>query len=500
LISPFRDISDFEIILHIPGRSDLSGSVEPPDLLLKPRYQLDGRLNGAGQFVGELKINGESASIKRQLSVAGDIPRCGPISIEIRAWDRDREGLEPIAVRENMTISQIRRTLDAYCGVSIYRDGFRVHPYGEKGDDWLNLDLRSRQNPVRNLANNQIIGAIRISRDENPDLKDRSTREGMVKNIAHQDLEDWFRRILATLEETRYKARPRRETSTRTEPLFEAFDLAEAVREARTSLGAMHPVTRLIEEADQHVSRGVQQVQEVFSRLLMSAGLGHMVDIVIHEIGAPLGKINRQLVILERLLKKLFTDNSFETVKPSLESIGGWLEQIYHLRQRLDPQTAGRRGRAVTFDVADEIRLTFDLYQALIDKQKIDIDIMVPKQPVRVRMAKSVLAQVLANLVDNAMYWVAHKHGRSGSGRIHVDLRPLEHGFSVAVADNGPGIPENDRDIVFEPYYSTKPNGIGLGLYIARLLIESYGRLVYCENSKLSGACFEARFEQRVGL
>ena len=64
---------------------------------------------------------------------------------------------------------EIRRTLNNYSGVSIYRDGFRVYPYGQRGNDWLRLDNRSRQNPVRRLANNQIVAAIQISRDANPE-------------------------------------------------------------------------------------------------------------------------------------------------------------------------------------------------------------------------------------------------------------------------------------------------------------------------------------------
>ncbi len=176
-MSPFQDVRDFEIALEIPGLPGLSGKVEPPELLLKPRYLLSGNVSAEGEFIGDLSVENKKTPIRRMLARGTESLTCGPFELEIRAWDRDREGLQPIATRENMAISQIRKTLDAYCGVSIYRDGFRVHPYGETGNDWLNLDLRSRQNPVRNLANNQIIAAIKISRDDNPDLRDRSTRK-----------------------------------------------------------------------------------------------------------------------------------------------------------------------------------------------------------------------------------------------------------------------------------------------------------------------------------
>lgn len=500
LISPFRDIHDFNIVLEIPGRPELSGRVEPPELLLKPRYQLSGQLTASGKFLGQIVIDGKSTPVDRSIGRGDEGPGCGPFDVEIRAWDRDRDGLAPIAVRENLTISQLRKTLDAYCGVSIYRDGFRIHPYGESGNDWLNLDLRSRQNPVRNLANNQIIAAIRISRSENPSLRDRSTREGLVQNAEYEALYEWFRRIITVLEEQRYQVRPRQKEPVRSDQIFEAFDLKSAVREVRNTLGPKHRITQLITETEKHVTEGVGKVQEVFSRLLMSAGVGHMVDIVIHEIGAPLGKIARQLIILERQLVKLLSPKELSEVSPSLSNIRGWVEQINGLRQRLDPQTPGRRGRATTFDVASEIDLTFELYRALIEKQGIKVGFKKPGAPVRVRMSKAVLSQILANLVDNAIYWIVEKRGPGKGGRISAVLRRIDHGFSIRISDDGAGVPAKNRDTIFEPYFSTKPNGIGLGLYIGRLVIEPYGRLVYRDDCDLPGACFEARFEKGVGL
>src|SRR4029077_2100250 len=71
---------------------------------------------------------------------------------------------------------------------SIYRDGFRVWPYGEPHDDWLRLDQRRVNSPVEHLSNNQVIGFIDIGRDRNADLKDQTNREGLIHNQAFEDL------------------------------------------------------------------------------------------------------------------------------------------------------------------------------------------------------------------------------------------------------------------------------------------------------------------------
>jgi len=501
LISPFNDVTDFSIFLDIPAHPEFSGEVQPPELILKPKYLLKGTVDENGFFTGELQVDGKRHKKfpKHKLGERDSEPVCGPFEVEIRAWDRDREGLEPISERLGMGIREIRRTLDTYCGVSIYRDGFRVYPYGQKGNDWLNLDIRSRLNPVKNLANNQVIAAVRISREHNPELRDRSTREGMVMNTAHAALEEWFKEVLSLLEEERYRLRPRKERIERTDPLFEAFELRETVQRARSELGKDHPVTRLITEAEQQIKAGVERVQEVYSRLLMSAGLGHMVDIVIHEIGAPLGKINRQLAVLEKDLERLLDDEGKKKITPRLESIKGWLEQIHNLRQRLEPQTPAKRGRATTFNVRDEIEDNFRLYEALLQKQGIRYEIIAPRTPVRVKMSRACLGQIVANMIDNSIFWLVRDKGAGRGGHIQVKLETLEHGFRLLFSDDGPGVPEEDRSRIFEPYFSRKPNGMGLGLYIARLVIEPYGKLMYRDDCGLPGACFEATFERRVG-
>lgn len=502
LVSPFDEVRDFTISLDIPSRPDISGPVQPPVLLTRPRYELRGSVNEEGFFSGTMWHSGDLVRefVNEKLGGKDSKPACGPFSTEIRVWDRDREGLAPLAGELAQSITEVRRTLNTYSGVSIYRDGFRVYPYGQRGNDWLQLDNRSRQNPSMRLANNQIVAAIKISRDANQDLSDRSTREGLVMNSAYEELQIWFKEVLQNVEVERYRLRPRENKELHKEALFEAFDIRETVTQTKTALGSQHEVTALIVQLEQQVNEGVERVQDMFSRLLMSAGLGQMVDVVIHEIGAPIGKIVRQLAILERHVGNSKDQQLQKTVKPMIVALRGWLEQLQNLRQRLDPQIAGKRGRTTTFDVIDEVNDTLQLYENILGSQGIAWKIIGPEKPVRVSMARAALGQVLANLVDNAIFWIIRGHESHVGGRIEIEIVPLPTGFMVSVCDDGPGVSEEDQNNIFEPYFTKKPNGIGLGLYIARLVMEPYGRLIYRDNGPLSGACFEAIFEGGVGI
>jgi hypothetical protein len=228
LISPFDEVKDFRIDLQIPGYPEFTGEVEPHDLTKKPKYRLVGTVSKDGVLSAEFEVDGKNQKSYKAhpLGAKDELVGCGAFDFDVRAWDRDRPGLAPYMLTYDKNITDIRNILDAYCGVSIYRDGFRVHPYGEVGDDWLGLDNRSRQNPTTHFAKNQVIASIKTSRGGNPELKDRTTREGLVHNFSYDQLVDWFKRVLLLLEEERYRLRPREDAKPEyTTSLFEAFDL-----------------------------------------------------------------------------------------------------------------------------------------------------------------------------------------------------------------------------------------------------------------------------------
>jgi len=390
LMSPFQnekgaaEVSDFEIDLQIPAFPALTGKVEPHGLTRAPKYRLTGRLSSNGLFNGNLDIDGIQSKLLKDIPLGNkdESVGCGSFEVEIRAWDRDRPGLTPYMMKFNLSMSALRSVLDNYSGVSIYRDGFRVHPYGERGLDWLSLDTRSRQNPTLRLANNQIIAAIRISREDNPGLIDRTTREGFVHNQAYEALQGWFERILNILEGERYAVRPREEAKPEEiSTLFEPFDMSEVVREADEQLGKKHPVAALVRKKDVDIREGVQRLQEHYSRMLMAAGLGQMVDVVIHEIGAPLGRANRALTDLEKAMVKMWGSPLDDEVTERFTAVRAWLEQIYNLRERLVPKSAGRRGRTSSFSVQEEIQGNLELYSSLIAKQNVTVERKWPSKP-----------------------------------------------------------------------------------------------------------------------
>ncbi len=100
------------------------------------------------------------------------------------------------------------------------------------------------------------------------------------------------------------------------------------------------------------------------------------------------------------------------------------------------------------------------------------------------------LIQVLLNLLSNAAKFVPR-----GSGRIDVRLESDSTGVTVAVQDNGPGVPAGQRELIFERFRQggdalNRPQGTGLGLPISRQIVEHFGGSMWLRDDTAQGACF----------
>jgi C4-dicarboxylate-specific signal transduction histidine kinase len=100
------------------------------------------------------------------------------------------------------------------------------------------------------------------------------------------------------------------------------------------------------------------------------------------------------------------------------------------------------------------------------------------------------LLQVLLNLILNAADAMAAN--APGARRLYISTQVNQDTVRVAVRDEGPGLAEN-VDALFEPFYTTKPQGLGMGLAICRSIIEAHGGRLWAENHPEKGAviCFE---------
>jgi nitrogen fixation/metabolism regulation signal transduction histidine kinase len=122
--------------------------------------------------------------------------------------------------------------------------------------------------------------------------------------------------------------------------------------------------------------------------------------------------------------------------------------------------------------------------------ETIDIEFEVPEGAAFVEMDRQMLRRVVINLVRNAMQAI----GRAGgSGRVLVRLGTDAGDLVLDVEDSGPGIPDDLREAVFDPYVTTRTDGTGLGLAIVKKIVVEHGGSIQASRSELGGAKLRVR-------
>ncbi len=215
------------------------------------------------------------------------------------------------------------------------------------------------------------------------------------------------------------------------------------------------------------------------------AAMGRLTANIAHEIRNPLSAINHAA---ELLLEE-----------PEISETQRRLLQIVHDNtQRLDRMVQdvlklNRRDRAhrETFQLGGFLH-TFMAQFCQIEKLADDVVDLRIDQDTAVTFDRSHLNQVMWNLSRNALRYCQRK---PGSIRISVRAGDPTNGVELAVADDGPGVPEAIRPHLFEPFFTTAASGTGLGLYIAREICDAnHSSLEYVE--QMSGAMFMIVFRR----
>lgn len=507
LISPFDEsgiVSDFQIVLDLPDRfGSQSGLIEPPMEIRKPHYKLAATVEELGNATGEihLKDGGHVQLGSLQLRPEGEPLRCGPFRIRLNAWDRDAASLKPL-VGDSTSVKLVRDTLSAAAGVSIYRNGFRILPFGERGDDWLGLDLRRVQSPTRRLSNNQVVGYILIDRDANPALVDQTNREGLIDGPAFDDLRATTILLLQRLENERYDIRPRRPPRPSRGGLLDRVDLDDLRQAVSNAVPEDSPITGMVDELQQDLDDRIERIGEVLARYHRLATLGQLIDRVVHELGQPISTIRQNAVLGTERLNEASEDHGPMSAllgKLSLyfEAISRQARVANDVIRRIAPFGGRRRGRPRSYMIEEAIANAVALLDD--DIKSVGAEIRLPKTAHRVSIDGTEIQEVLVNLLANSLHWL--RWARKKARIISIDVkRNPDQSLALTVEDSGPGVPENDQHRIFDPYFTTKEDGVGLGLTIAGEIVSDYygGELALLSPGELGGACFRATLRKRV--
>ncbi|MDX1431494.1 MAG: PAS domain S-box protein [Gammaproteobacteria bacterium] len=217
------------------------------------------------------------------------------------------------------------------------------------------------------------------------------------------------------------------------------------------------------------------------------ATLGELTTLVAHEVNQPLAAI---VSYAEACLRMLRTEH------PPVEKVQGALEQIVGQGQRAGEIIRHLRRMARKGETArDPVELdalvggVLELFANELRAQQIEVELdLAPGLP-RVRCDRIQIEQVLINLLRNAMEAV--EHHPPGERVIRIGTRMLDGpAVELVVEDEGDGINPADAERIFETFFTTKPEGMGMGLAVSRTIVEAHGGRLWASARGERGAIF----------
>lgn len=495
LVSPKRGKDDFVITMDLPERfSEFAGTITPPPILGKPHYLFTGDISSNGQLKAmysgpDTKNN---VSIKDKVSFKGLGPQSGAFHFEFRVWDRDN--LDPLADELDSTVRKLRQDLDAACGISIYRDDFRVLL---ADNDWLRLDLRRVQNPTMRLSNNQIVGSVFISADGNKGLRDQTNREGVVSSPAFEDFKNTLKEILSKLEVKRDTYRRGQRPQKPGVGLFEALDIAPLREYVEKRYPNDAELKTFLGEKTKEFEHGVAEVQQVLARYRRLATLGQIIDVVLHEGRTPVAAISNEAMLANRDIERADKKTAIsEVIQKRLSTISHQAEVLSELFKKLAPFSGRKRGRPAQIVIEEIVSNSCMLFKKRIADMHVDVHL--PTSKTMITADQTEMQQIFVNLVDNALYWL--EKVEQDKRVINIEIKQRLGELVILFSDSGPGVQEDIRDRIFDPYFSSKPDGVGLGLTIAGETAAEYnGVLELVTGGALQGANFRVILRKRIG-
>ncbi len=231
----------------------------------------------------------------------------------------------------------------------------------------------------------------------------------------------------------------------------------------------------------------LQTVQQNLVQANRLAILGQVAAGVAHEINQPVATIRAYADNARTFLER----GQRQSAEENLNDIAALTERIGTITG--DLKALSRKGRGVAEPVVlkQVIEGALMLLRSLFAGRMDALDIALPPETLRVMGNPIRLEQVLINLFQNALEAV----GPDDGGRVEVRANETGDTVTLTVADNGPGIPAEIREDLFMPFNTSKENGLGLGLVIAKDIVSDYGGRIEVE-SDASGTRFSVHLKK----
>lgn len=413
---------------------------------------------------------------------------CGDFKFNFFVFDfaADKESAYYLDKKEKELVKEHR--------IYLYRDHIRVAPYGDPDNDWLEIDKKRGVGRAGDyLSNDQVVGFVDISKQGNPRLKDKTNREGLIEEgNATRDFIVLLHSFLLFIRQHAYRQYQERVKQQKEQQInkLKVVDnqftqLKESIRDNSKALAVYNDLYRSYQVEKKFYQNRLDNTEDL-------AAVGLSVETASHDMSMMLTK---GVDAIDNLIKDIdggvLTDEQIENELHSIRGMFSFVKDQMRDIQLMFKSSKQRR-RPIRFE--DLLEKVEKIYKRTLNREHIDYSVNKIGSPIIAKCTDAVILQLLINLFDNAVYWLAMPDIVEKRITITLDGENQQ----VIFSDNGPGIRDDDKPYIFEAFYSGKEDGRGLGLYIAKQLLQRMGYSISLaeipSEQILSGANFVINF------
>jgi len=425
---------------------------------------------------------------------------CGPVKYFMWGFPQDKPGEQYWSKKYGLRhLSAIEEFTEENSGIRMYRDGFRVMPYGEKGNDWTERAKAARGSSGV-LPLHSMVGWIEISKKENSDLVPTTTRHRLIEDERFEDLRNFVIRTDKVLDKYVHEERVKRRLELKKNVPDTLQQIAKRVGNLDILDEIKKPLIRNLKDCSSYLKEQDEEHEREHERLMYKveafrnlASLGLSTAAVAHEMNIHLGNI---LAISERLKRHLETDklSHSQLLKITMELFSssqfvhdymGFIRQFTATLKSDDPSFRKKK----VLNLKRELETSFNWFQHYFKRYNIK-PLVELSDDINVYMFQADLQSIFMNILSNSVKAIQKERKlldeleaakKSYMIKISLDATQRITNLQIIFSNNGPSINPNLANSIFDSFVSDYDEldkammGSGLGLPLTKEILESYG-------------------------
>lgn len=403
----------------------------------------------------------------------GDVYSCPPAKFDLWTFILDKETFST----RNSTQREVQEWLGEFGGVHLYLRGFRVAPYGNPGNDWLDLNLRRSRSPEGRPSTNTSIGRISVA-DPGEVLIQKTDRSGLIEDNAFEQLKAFAGEALDWMAKRRLEEREAKRSEEKKAVKTQASRAKEIVDSAIELLPKS--VKGEIQDAFAKYANAREKEAVTFRnevqlyRTLSTAGI--TAALFSHESKQPLDMIEKNIQLVQRSAKKIMGAEYETNLSRPVDRILSVAKSLRAFGNLTLSQIDKDKRRARRIEIHAVINEVGEMFGPFVDQRKAKLTLRLATSNPFLRTSSAAIESIVTNLIMNSLQ--AFEEAPPGKHLIELATSIENNYCTISCADTGPGIVDLKPRDIWLPGETTRIAGTGLGLTIVRDTVLDLGGTV----------------------